>query len=130
MAFFQRGSAASGAGAPTRRVLELLASAAARLKSPLLSGLVLKVKVSEDHFVKVRGIIKDLIAKLEADAEAEAETKSFCDKEMKSAMEMRDNANADLEKTVAAISSKETQKALLEEDIMELAAGIAELQKA
>merc|ERR1719395_446892 len=102
----------------------------------MLSTLAIKIKLGygtklgKDHFVKVRGLIKDLIAKLEADAEAEAEQKSFCDKEMAKAIETRDAANAKLEEMAAAISRKETQKAELEEDIAELAEAIAELQKA
>ena len=37
----------------------------------------IRVGVGVDHFVKVRGMIKDLIAKLEADAEAEATNGGF-----------------------------------------------------
>jgi len=52
------------------------------LKSKRLSAIAAKLELGKDHFVKVRGIIKDLIAKLEADAEAEATQKGYCDEEM------------------------------------------------
>merc|ERR1719456_866170 len=70
-----RGSNTVSAKQVTQRVLDLLQKSADRLKSPVLSAVALKVKLSADHFVKVRGLIKDLIAKLKADAEAEAESK-------------------------------------------------------
>jgi len=51
--------------------------------SPMLTALSLKVRVAEDHFVKVRSIIKDLLEKLAAQAKAEKTQKDFCDEQMK-----------------------------------------------
>merc|ERR1719375_911588 len=86
--------------------------------------------MAEDHFVKVRGIIKDLIAKLEADAESEADQKSFCDTEMKAAISSRDEAQASIESLTADITQAEAKKAETEAEIQALAEAIAELQKA
>merc|ERR1719420_2873175 len=89
-----------------------------------------RVRVSEDHFVKVRGIIKDLIARLEADAESEATQKSFCDEAMSAAMTARDDANSEIETLAAEKAKLEAEKATLEKEIAELAAAIAELKQA
>merc|ERR1711957_770220 len=86
--------------------------------------------VSEDHFVKVRGLIKDLIARLKKQAEEEAEQKSFCDKAMKEAIDKRDSNTEKLEDTTAQISAKEAEKAQLEQDIADLSAAIAANAKA
>merc|ERR1712194_522584 len=98
----------------SQKVQELLEASASKLHSPVLAMAALKVNAAEDHFVKVRQIIKDLIAKLESDASAEATQKAFCDKE----------------KNKAAISGKQAAKARLERDIAELSAAIAANKKA
>merc|ERR1719265_2460500 len=69
-----------------QKALHVIQGAAGRLHSPALSAVSMKVLMSIDHFVKVRQIINDLIAKLEADAAAEASTKSYCDTEMSAAI--------------------------------------------
>ena len=50
----------------------------------------IKSRAPQDHFVKVRTLIKDLLSKLKSDAEAEATQKGFCDKEMSKAINQRD----------------------------------------
>merc|ERR1712139_334925 len=102
--FLQRGSTSAGKKATLNTMLSFIEGAAERLRSPVLATLSVKAKVRIDHFVKVRGLIKDFIAKLEADAEAEAETKSFCDKEMAKAIESRDAEQAKIETLAADIS--------------------------
>ena len=77
--------------APTKAELAQKAQAflmleSSKLNSPVLSALAMKVHSAEDHFVKVRTLIKDLLSKLKADAEAEATQKGFCDKEMSKAI--------------------------------------------
>merc|ERR1719478_707547 len=120
VSLLQRGSMAAQEASPSRRAVAFLAAAAKRLNSPLLSSITLKVQVQIDHFVKVRGLIKDIIATLEAQAKAEAETKSFCDKEMKAAVDKRDEMNAELEKLASETSAAEAEKAELQEAIQDL----------
>eukprot|EP00747_Dinoflagellata_sp_TGD_P143554 gnl/TRDRNA2_/TRDRNA2_176407_c1_seq13.p1 gnl/TRDRNA2_/TRDRNA2_176407_c1~~gnl/TRDRNA2_/TRDRNA2_176407_c1_seq13.p1 ORF type:complete len:693 (+),score=273.39 gnl/TRDRNA2_/TRDRNA2_176407_c1_seq13:88-2166(+) len=117
-------------GEVSERVLRVIESAADKLNSPELVSLSMRVRVSKDHFVKVRQMIKDLIAKLKADAKAEAEQKGFCDKEMAKAIGNRDEANMIIEEKTATTSKLSAEKAELTTDCEELAAGIAENMKA
>merc|ERR1719327_2357125 len=75
-------------------------------------------------------MLKDLIAKLKADAEAEAEQKGFCDKSMMEATTARDEAKMTIEDKTADISKNEAEKAQLLEDISNLQKAIAENKKA
>jgi len=94
----------------------------------------LSMKVSmataKDHFVKVRQMIKDLIAKLKADAKAEAEQKGFCDKEMMKAITNRDEANMIIEEKTALTSKLTAEAAQLTSDNQGLSAEISENMKA
>merc|ERR1719217_1901000 len=130
LSLMQQGSTSAGAKEPLARALALLDKAAQHLRSPLLATLSMKARVQIDHFVKVRGLIKDFISKLEADAEAEADTKSFCDKEMKKAMTTREESRAKIEEYAAEISKTETEISKLQSEIAVLAGQISELRKA
>jgi len=116
--------------AVVKRVQSFLDETVERTGSRVLSALALRVKVAEDHFVKVRGLIKDLIMKLEADAKAEAEQKSVCDKGMAKAINKRDKANANIEAANAKITKETARKEAMEAEIDELNKKIAELKKA
>merc|ERR1719298_261741 len=98
------------------------------LKSDTLSALM--IRMGEDHFVKVRGMIKDMIAKLEADASAEADQKAWCDTEMEEATTQRDDNIGAMEGDLASKTSAESKIAKLKEEIATLMAEIAELTKA
>jgi predicted nucleic acid-binding Zn-ribbon protein len=136
--FLQRRAARRGAGrnkadsalAEAQRVAEHLASAGQLIHSPVLTLAALRVRSAEDHFVKVRQIIKDLVARLEADAESEESQKSFCDEAMKDAMKSRDDANSEIEMLAAEKAKLESEMATLVQEIADLAAAIAELKKA
>merc|ERR1712118_453737 len=78
---------------------------------------------------KVRGLIKDLIAKLKADAEAEQTQKDFCDEEMKKAIEGRDEAIGKVEEHSAMIDKLKSEIAELVEEIEVLGNEIAALRK-
>merc|ERR1719235_3140868 len=92
--------------------------------------LKINLGVGKDHFVKVRGLIKDLIAKLEADAESEASQKAFCDENMKKATTDRDTAIGEVETQTANIDEAKSKIAKLIEEIEILSTEIADLRKA
>merc|ERR1719311_1516643 len=82
--------------------------------------------MKEDHFVKVRTMIKDMIAKLEADASAEADQKAWCDEEMTKAMAQRDENIGAIEGDTATVTQSEAK---LKEEVTELLQEIADLEK-
>merc|ERR1719310_1427985 len=75
-------------------------------------------------------MIKDLIAKLEADASAEADQKAWCDEEMEKSTSKRDENIGAMEGDLASKSSAEAKIAKLEEEIATLMSEVAELTKA
>merc|ERR1719163_2775311 len=104
-------------------MMNYLRTQAKALKSDKLSALLIAMK--EDHFVKVRGMIKDLVAKLEADAAAEADQKAWCDTEMASATNQRDENIGAIEGDLASKSQAEAKIAKLKEEIATLMSEIA-----
>mmetsp|Transcript_84205 Transcript_84205/g.216787 ORF Transcript_84205/g.216787 Transcript_84205/m.216787 type:complete len:711 (-) Transcript_84205:71-2203(-) len=121
---------AGGQAAAVHSAVQRLGQLAQKLGSPVLSALAAKAELQEDHFVKVRGLINDLIARLEAQALDEASQKSFCDTEMASAISDRDAHSLTMEEESATITEQESLKAQLQQDIALLSEEIAELQKA
>merc|ERR550514_1303188 len=87
------------------------------------------VQMKEDHFVKVRTMIKDMVAKLEADADAEASQKSWCDESMTKAMSQRDENIGEVEGDTATITKADATITKLQEEITQLTEEVAELQK-
>merc|ERR1719183_2664704 len=116
----------SSRGAALQRVRNFLDSAADRTGSGVLSAIAVRVRLAEDHFVKVRGLIKDLIQKLEEDAKAEATQKGICDKKMSD----RDEANGKIEIANGKITTLTAKKNALEDEIDMLNKEISKLKKA
>jgi len=112
-----------------QRVRDLLSNAAERTGSKALSAIAVRVSLAADHFVKVRGLIKDLIAKLKADAEAEATQKKNCDLGMSRAIEQRDKANAAIEAATGKITTYTANANSLKAEINSLTEQIAEHKK-
>merc|ERR1719439_253661 len=75
-------------------------------------------------------MIKDLVAKLEADASAEADQKAWCDAEIEKFTSKRDENIGEMEGDLASKSSAEAKIAKLEEEIATLMSEVAELTKA
>merc|ERR1719389_263443 len=110
------------------KMMKYIKEQAKKLNSDNLAALAIRMK--EDHFVKVRGMIKDLVAKLEADASAEADQKAWCDEEMEKSTSKRDENIGAMEGDLAAKSSAEAKIAKLEGEIATLMSEVAELTKA
>ncbi|CAK0907801.1 unnamed protein product [Prorocentrum cordatum] len=120
------------------KAVALLSSASERLHSSMLAMVSLRVEASrqatqggrqEDPFVKVRQLMTDLIARLEADALAEASHKEFCDEGISKAVGERDDAvgeseTVDKDKTIATAEASQ-----LSMDIATLSTEIAENKK-
>merc|ERR1719506_2947404 len=85
---------------------------------------------ASDPFVKIRGLIEDMIAKLLKEAEEEATQKAFCDAEMGKSTTSKDEKTATLGKLQARIDGATTTIAENAEAIKTLEAEIAEIDKA
>merc|ERR1719214_283206 len=85
---------------------------------------------TSDPFVKIRGLIEDMIAKLLKEAEEEATQKAFCDSEMGKSKTSQDEKTTTLEKLQARIDGAESTIAENTESIKTLEAEIAEIDKA
>ena len=125
-----KSSDGAGAKAAIQRVVKQLEQKATALHSPVLSGLAIKAALNDDHFVKVRGLIKDLIARLENDARQEQTQKEYCDEETNKETSNRDAAHLEMEEQTTVMAQKTSLKESLLEEISELSKEIAESRKA
>jgi len=89
-----------------------------------------------DIFGKIKGLISDMISKLEEEAEADATEKAFCDKELAETTQKKDDKTAEIEKLTAKIdkmsaNSKQlkSQVATLQEELAKLTTSQAEMDK-
>jgi len=89
-----------------------------------------------DPFQKIKGLIGDMIHKLEREAESDATEKSFCDKEAAKTEAKKAELDFDIEKVTTKIDQAVARSAelkdetnLLHEEVAELSETVAELSK-
>jgi len=89
-----------------------------------------------DIFGKIKGLISDMISKLEEEAEGDATEKAFCDKELAETNQKKDDKTAEIEKLTAKIdkmsaNSKQLkgEVATLQEELGKLTTSQAEMDK-
>jgi len=109
-------------------VAEFLRVKGKELNSRVLAQLA--VRVDNDPFVKVRKMIKDLIARLQAEAAEEAEHKAWCDEELSTNEQTRKEKTEAVEMLHAEIDELEASIAKMTEEITGLQKAIADLDKA
>merc|ERR1719174_936370 len=81
----------------------------------------------DDPFAKVKGLIRDMIAKLLKEAEEEAEEKAFCDKELGETRAKKEDKEDEIAKLTAAIDKATARIAQLTTEIKALQKDLAEL---
>merc|ERR1719178_336942 len=82
--------------------------ALAQLASRMSSAMKLGAASGEDPFAKVKGLITDMIATLEKEAEEDASQKAYCDKEMSEATAKKDEV-ATLQSELATMSKAKAE---------------------
>jgi len=85
---------------------------------------------SSDPFVKIRGLIEDMIAKLLKEAEEEATQKAFCDAEMGKSKTSQAEKTATIDKLQTRIDGAEATIAELTEAVKTLESEVAAIDKA
>jgi len=104
-------------------------SALAQLASRMQAVVRLGSAAGEDPFVKVKGLITDLIAKLEAEASASAEEKAYCDDQIAKTEEKKSELEEDMAALTAKIDKAAATSAMLKDEVKELQAELAALAK-
>jgi len=108
----------------------------AQLASQISSTVRFSGGSKADIFGKIKGLISDMISKLEEEAEADATEKAFCDKELAETNQKKDDKTAEIEKLTAKIdkmsaNSKQlkSEVATLQEELAKLTTSQAEMDK-
>jgi hypothetical protein len=104
-------------------------SVLAQLASRMASTVRFGGSNKEDIFGKVKGLITDMIEKLEAEAEADATKKAYCDKELAETNQKKSDKEAEIEKLGSKIESSKAKATKLREEVATLQAELAALTK-
>jgi hypothetical protein len=110
------------------RVASFLQRRARATNSRILS--LIAVRVSEDPFKKIKKMIQDMVDKLMEEANEEAEHKGFCDTEMGTNKNTRDEKTEAVEKLTAEIEGLTADIAKLGEDAAALGDAISAIDAA
>jgi len=90
----------------------------------------LATSAATDPFGKIRGLIEDMIAKLQAEAAEEASHKAFCDEEMSKSAASKQDKQAKVDKHAARMDEAAAEIAQLTQAVAGLQAEMAEIDKA
>jgi len=83
----------------------------------------------EDIFAKIKGLIRDLISKLENDAKADATEKAYCDKELAATQAKVGDVEDQLQKLSTQIDRKTAKSTAAKEEVKELQEELAKNMK-
>merc|ERR1719337_715412 len=137
--FLQIGTV-SKAGSKTKvkevkqHVLDLLQSLAKKNDDKQLSLLAQRIQsaamLGEDPFAKIKGLISEMIEKLEAEAAKEAAHKAFCDKEMSETKAKKEDKETELDDLSTKIDKATSKIAKLKEEVATLSKELGEIAAA
>ena len=128
----------SGAELASVEAVRFIRKLARKSNSPALTQLaarmssVMKLGASAggDPFAKIKGLIVDMIATLESEAEADASQKAFCDKSMSEATAKKDDLTTESDKLSTKIAQDKSASAKLKEEVAVLQEELAAMAKA
>merc|ERR1740129_2188408 len=121
-----------------REVLEMVRSLAKKEHSSALNQLASRIAAvarygsmnHADVFAKVKGLIQDMIAKLENEAGAEATEKAYCDEQIAKTEAKKSDLENDISKMTSRIDQAAAKSARLKEQVGELESELAALARA
>merc|ERR1711865_114517 len=102
-----------------------LAQLASRIGAVIRFGAV----GGDDVFGKVKGLISDMVSKLEAEAKSEATEKAYCDEELAKTEAKKGELDSEIAKLTSKIDLAAAKSAGLKEDVKTLGAELATLAK-
>lgn len=103
------------------------APALAQLASRIASAM--KLSNSDDVFAKIKGMIGDMIEKLEQEAAEAAELKEWCDKEIAESTAKKEDITATFEKLSTKLDTATARSEKLKEEVATLQKELADLAK-
>merc|ERR1719464_1264841 len=102
----------------------------AQLASRMSSAVQFGAGTNDDPFGKVKGLIADMIERLESEAQADASHKAYCDKELSESTAKKDDKTAEISKLSTKIDQMTARSAQLKEEVAGLESALAALAKA
>merc|ERR1719197_934751 len=138
VSFLQRAQVSSGADLAKFEAVRFIRDLARKSKAPALAQLASRMEsamrlgaaAGEDPFAKVKGLITDMIATLESEAEEDASQKAYCDKEISEATAKKDELTAESDKLSTKIAQDKAASAKLKEEVATLQGELASMAKA
>jgi len=135
--FLQRSTMSTRADLKQSEVVTVVSNLAKTHHSAALAQLASRISAvvkygagdGEDVFGKIKGLIGDMIAKLEKEAEEDATEKAYCDEEMAKTEAKKADLEGDLNKVTAKIDQAAATSAKRKEQVKELQAQLAQLAK-
>jgi len=116
-----------------REVVQLVSKVGADLKDKQVQQLASKIKAvlkfGEQPFKKVKGLIRDMVEKLQQEAREEASEKAYCDKEMGTTKIKKSDLEDETEGLKAHIDKAASDSAKLKQDVKGLMEDLAEMAK-
>jgi len=132
VSFVQRSSIASGRDLHRYEVVRLIRDLARKHNSGSLVQLASKMSAamqSGDAFEKIKGLISDMIARLEQEAGADATKKAFCDKELAESNQKKSEKTKEIAKLSSRIDQMSAKSTQLKDEVAALQSQLAKLAK-
>merc|ERR1719297_281553 len=131
--FLQRTMLTSGRDLHKFEAVRLVRDLAQKVHSGALVQLASQMTMamqSGDAFEKVKGLISDMIARLESEAGADATKKAFCDKELAESNAKKSDKTDEITKLSTKIEQLSAKSAQLKEQVATLQSDLSKLAKA
>merc|ERR1719353_1993042 len=104
-------------------------AALAQLASRIAAVVKYGARDGADPFAKVKGLISDMIVKLEKEAESESTEKAYCDEEMAKTKAKKEELDYTIAKLTAKVDKAAAKSASLKDDVKTLQSELAKLAK-
>jgi len=104
-------------------------SALAQLSSKIEAAMQYGSMGGEDVFAKIKGLISDMITKLEQEAEADATEKAYCDEELAKTEAKKQELDGEIDALSTKIDRAASKSAALKEDVKEAQQELAAVAK-